>query len=140
MKFASATTAVQGTIARREIAGGPWRDRDTPQLLYVLVSLAADPSKPEGLISKIAKMTVAQCLKLALPGTKEERAFLIRNGGKVIQRAVLSSPKVTGGEVEKFAVLKNVNQDVLRQISMNRKFIDELLGIAEFGQQPTSAY
>ena len=105
-----------------------------------MVSLAADSSKPEGLINKIAKMTVAQCLKLALPGTKEERAFLIRNGGKVIQRAVLSSPKVTGGEVEKFAVLKNVNQDVLRQISMNRKFIDELLGIAEFGQQPTSAY
>ena len=58
-----------------------------------------------------------------MPGTKEERAFLIRDGSKVIQRAVLSSPKLTGGEVENFAALKNVNLDVLRPISMNLKFM-----------------
>ncbi len=83
----------------------------------------ADPSKPEGMVSRMAKMTVAQRLKRALLGTKEERAFLIRDGSKVIQRAVLSSPKLGDSEVENFASLKNVSQEVLRQICMNRKFI-----------------
>lgn len=83
----------------------------------------AGPAKPEGLVSRMAKMTVAQRLKRALLGTKEERTFLIRDGSKVIQRAVLSSPKLGDSEVENFASLKNVSQEVLRQISMNRKFI-----------------
>ncbi|MCH8266636.1 MAG: hypothetical protein IH846_03890 [Acidobacteria bacterium] len=84
---------------------------------------SADPSKPEGMVSRMAKMTVAQRLKRALLGTKEERTFLIRDGSKVIQRAVLSSPKLGDSEVENFASLKNVSQEVLRQICMNRKFI-----------------
>ncbi len=96
----------------------------------------ADPSKPEGLVSKIARMTVAQHLKLALLGTKEERGFLIRDGSKVIQRGVLSSPKLTDGEAENFAALKNVSQDVLRLISMNRKFMKNYVVLKNLVNNP----
>jgi hypothetical protein len=41
----------------------------------------------------------------------------------VVVRAVLSSPKLSEAEVEAFAAMKNVSQEVLRQISMNRKFM-----------------
>ena len=76
-----------------------------------------------GVTGKLAKMTVAQKVKLALLGNREERAMLIRDGSRVISRAVLSSPKLTDIEVEGFAAMKNVDQDVFRAISMNRKFM-----------------
>ena len=96
----------------------------------------AGPAKPEGMISKIAKMNMAQRLKLALLGTREERAFLIRDGSKVIQRAVLSSPKLSDSEVENFAYLKNVSQEVLRQISMNRKFMKNYVVVKNLVNNP----
>ena len=76
-----------------------------------------------GIVQKIAKMSVAQRVKLALLGNREERGLLIRDSSKVVTRAVLGSPKLTDGEVENFAAMRNVSQDVLRLISMNRKFI-----------------
>jgi HEAT repeat protein len=81
------------------------------------------PGEEKGIIRKLAKMNVAQRVKLALLGTREERAILIRDPSKVVFRAVLSSPKLTEMEIESFAALKNVSQDVLRLISMNRKFM-----------------
>ncbi len=80
-------------------------------------------SKPVGIVQKIAHMRVAERMKLALLGTREERAMLIRDPSKVVFRAVLGSPKLTEAEVEGFASQKNVSQDVLRLIAMNRKFM-----------------
>ena len=79
--------------------------------------------KHGGVTGKLAKMSVAQKVKLALLGNREERAMLIRDGSRVISRAVLSSPKLTDIEVEGFAAMKNVDQDVFRAITMNRKFM-----------------
>jgi hypothetical protein len=76
-----------------------------------------------GMVSKLARMKVAQRVKLALLGTREERALLIRDPSRVVWRAVLSSPKLTEPEVESFAAMKNVSQEVLRFISMSRKFM-----------------
>jgi hypothetical protein len=89
----------------------------------VLPPLTPEEEKKEGLSGRIARMGVAQKVKLALLGTREERAILIRDGSRVVSRAVLSSPKLTDSEVESFAAQKNVDQEVLRNISMNRKFM-----------------
>jgi hypothetical protein len=89
----------------------------------VLPPMTPEEAKKEGLSGKIARMGVAQKVKLALLGTREERAILIRDGSKVVSRAVLSSPKLNDSEVEAFAAMKNVDQEVLRGISMNRKFM-----------------
>jgi hypothetical protein len=82
-----------------------------------------DVSAKGGMVSKISRMKVAQRVKLALLGTREERSLLIRDTSRVVYRAVLGSPKLTDSEVEGFAMLKNVSQDVLRLISMSRKFM-----------------
>ena len=76
-----------------------------------------------GLVSKVARMRVAQRVKLALLGTREERGLLIRDPSRVVFRAVLGSPKLTDVEVEGFATMKNVSQEVLRLISIGRKFM-----------------
>jgi hypothetical protein len=87
------------------------------------VVVSEEDAKKEGLAGRLAKMGVAQKVKLALLGNREERSILIRDGSRVVSRAVLTSPKLTDVEVEGFAAMKNVDQDVLRNISMNRKFM-----------------
>ena len=74
------------------------------------------------ILRKIARMTVAKKVLLALRGDKEVRAILIHDGSKTVARAVLKSPKLTATEVQSFAASKNIGQDSLRYISMTRKF------------------
>jgi hypothetical protein len=73
-------------------------------------------------LQKIAMLDVKGRIQLAMKGTKEERSILVRDGTKVVALAVLDSPKITDGEVEKFANQKNVLEALLRAIPMKRRF------------------
>jgi len=101
----------------------------TSQTLAV-AALAAQgrtaPSEEEKkltILQRITGMSVAERVKTAFIGNKEERMILIRDNARVVQNAVLSSPKVTDPEVETFASAKNVHENVLREIARNRRFI-----------------
>jgi hypothetical protein len=83
---------------------------------------AGDP-KRENTLQKINHLDVKGRIQLALKGNKEERSLLIRDGTKVVALAVLEAPKLSDGEVEKFASQKNVLQAVLRQIPLKRRFM-----------------
>lgn len=73
-------------------------------------------------LQKISKLDIKGRIQLAMKGTKEERSLLIRDGTKIVALAVLESPKVSDGEVERFATQKNVLEAVLRGIPMKRRF------------------
>jgi hypothetical protein len=73
-------------------------------------------------LQKIGKLDIKGRIQLAMKGTKEERSILVRDGTKIVALAVLDSPKITDGEVEKFATQKNVLEAVLRAIPMKRRF------------------
>jgi hypothetical protein len=68
----------------------------------------------------ISSLAVPARLKLAMKGTREQRAVLIRDPNRIIASAVLSSPKLSDTEVETFARMSNVSEDVLRVIGSNR--------------------
>lgn len=74
-------------------------------------------------LQKIAKLDIKGRIALAMRGNKEERSILIRDSTKLVALAVLDSPKVSEGEVEKFAFQKNVLEAVLRAIPMKRQFM-----------------
>ena len=74
-------------------------------------------------LQKINRLDVKGRIQLALKGNKEERSLLIRDGTKVVALAVLEAPKLSDGEVEKFASQKNVLEAVLRQIPLKRRFM-----------------
>ena len=82
----------------------------------------ADP-KRENTMQKINSLDVKGRIQLALKGNKEERSILIRDGTKVVALAVLEAPKLSDGEVEKFASQKNVLEAVLRAIPLKRRFM-----------------
>jgi len=71
----------------------------------------------------LASMTFPQKLKAAMKGTREHRAILIRDPNKLICATVLASPKVSVPEVESFARMQNVSEDVLRIIGSNRSWL-----------------
>lgn len=83
------------------------------------------PAAPirENALQKISHLDVKGRIQLALKGNKEERSLLIRDGTKVVALAVLEAPKLSDGEVEKFASQKNVLEAVLRQIPLKRRFM-----------------
>src|SRR6185312_7457324 len=83
----------------------------------------AQEEKKLTLLQKIAKMNVADRVKAAFSGSREERAILIRDMTKVVQNAVLASPKLSDPEVETFASAKNLHENVFREITRNRRFI-----------------
>jgi len=74
-------------------------------------------------LQKINRLDIKGRIQLALKGNKEERSLLIRDGTKVVALAVLEAPKLSDGEVEKFASQKNVLESVLRAIPLKRRFM-----------------
>ena len=88
----------------------------------VAAIVAADEEGPErhvreSTVQKIASLNVAQRMTLAMKGSREERAVLVRDPNKIVAVAVLSSPKLTETEVESIAKMANVSDEILRMIS-----------------------
>ena len=72
---------------------------------------------------KIMKMNIAEKVQLALKGTREERAILIKDASKMVQEAVLDSPKLNENEIEGIAKMRSVGEDVLRIIAGHRDWM-----------------
>jgi hypothetical protein len=74
----------------------------------------------ESTVQKIASLNIAQRMSLAMKGSREERAVLVRDPNKIVAVAVLSSPKLTETEVESIAKMANVSDEILRIIGFSR--------------------
>lgn len=96
---------------------------------------AAEP-KRENALQKISNLDVKGRIQLALKGNKEERSLLIRDGTKVVALAVLEAPKLSDGEVERFASQKNVLEAVLRQIPLKRRFMKNYIVVRNLVANP----
>ena len=84
----------------------------------------AEPAlvRRQTLLQQISHMTVSQRVQFAMKGGSEARRTLIRDANKVVQRAVLQSPRLTDQEVEAFASMPNLTDEILRSIATNRNF------------------
>ena len=85
---------------------------------------------------KLAAMGFTQRLRAAVKGTREMRALLIRDPNRMIALAVLSGPKVSEPEVESFAKMANVSEDVLRTIGSNRAWLKNYSIVAGLTRNP----
>jgi hypothetical protein len=67
-------------------------------------------------------MTVSQKIRRAVLGTGAERMLLIRDTNRLVAAAAASSPQMTDTEAAIVAANRNISEDVLRIIAMNRNF------------------
>ncbi|HVN09893.1 MAG TPA: hypothetical protein VMV61_13015 [Patescibacteria group bacterium] len=98
-------------------------EADKHALEQMVEEAEPDPERRKTLLQRLSTMNVVERLTLALKGGREERMALIRDPNKMVQRAVLQSPRLTDQEVENFSAMANVSEEVLRSISLNRNFI-----------------
>ena len=84
----------------------------------------------------LAGLPVIDRMKLAMRGTREQRAQLIRDSNKLVAVAVLSSPKLTEAEVEGFSRMANLSEDVLRIIATNRSWVKNYNVVAALTRNP----
>jgi hypothetical protein len=88
---------------------------------------------------RLGDMTVPEKVKCAMKGTREMRAMLIRDPNRIVASAVLSCPKVTEQEVETFARMANVSDDILRTIGATRAWMKNyniMLGLTKNPKTP----
>jgi hypothetical protein len=121
-------TDVRAFFAARGIepAAEPLADADTPIVDADPSSDAAEAAEDDdeqSAVQRIAGMNVAQRVALAMKGSREERAVLIRDSNKMVAVAVLSSPKLSESEVESIAKMANVAEDILRIIANTRAWV-----------------
>jgi hypothetical protein len=84
---------------------------------------AAIDAKKLTVMQRVGRMKASDRVKTAFIGNKEERAILIRDRARIVQNAVLNSPKLTDSEVELFTSARNLDENVLREIARNRRFM-----------------
>ena len=98
-----------------------------------------EPEAEEPEPKDISQMSVLERMKLAMKGTREQRAVLVRDSNKLVAAAVLSSPKLNESEVETFTKMGNVSEDVLRIIGQNRSWTKNygvILGLCRHPKTP----
>jgi hypothetical protein len=57
-----------------------------------------------------------------MKGGREERIILVRDTNKVVSLSVLKNPRITEGEVEMIAATRNVSDEILRNVGINREW------------------
>lgn len=95
---------------------------DDKSLADAAAEAEPDVARRQTLLQQIARMTVSQRVQFAIKGGADARRTLIRDGSKVVQRAVLQSPRLTDQEVESFASMSSLTDEILRLIASNRAF------------------
>jgi hypothetical protein len=108
----------------------------TQELEEAAAEAVPDVKKRLTLLQRLSQMNVVQRIQLAVKGGREERMLLIRDPNKIVQRAVLQSPKLTDLEIENFSAMANVSQEVLRNIAKNRAFMKSYIVVKNLAKNP----
>lgn len=136
---ADVTEEMRAFFAGKGIVAGPpiAAESDEPLIDAGDASSGGGGDEPERTTAAtIAALPIMDRLKLATKGTREQRALLIRDPNKLIAVAVLSSPKLTDSEVEAFARMGNVSEEVLRIIASNRAWTKNYSVVASLVRNP----
>ncbi len=80
-----------------------------------------DSHKP--LAQRIAAMSAPQKIRLCLIGNAAARAILVRDSNKMVALSAVSAPAVSEAEAARFAVSKQMSEDILRYIGNRRDWL-----------------
>lgn len=110
------------TLEQRTALRDMLKEEDEDTFKKIVADIEPDERKRETLLQRLAKMKVVDRIKLALTGGQGERMALIRDPNKMVQRAVLQSPRLTDREAEGFAAMASLSDEILRMIASSRQF------------------
>lgn len=85
---------------------------------------------------RILTLNTAQKAILAMKGGREERLILVRDTNKVVALSVLKNARMTEGEVEAIASMRNVSDEILRNVGINRDWSKNYTVVANLVRNP----
>ena len=85
---------------------------------------------------KILTLNVGQKAVLAMKGGREERIILVRDTNKLVALGVLKNARLTDGEVEMIAAMRNVAEEILRTVGINREWSQSYAVVANLVRNP----
>jgi hypothetical protein len=104
-------------------------------------SEAASPAEEEAskdIVVRLSSLSVAQRIRVAFRGTREERLYLVRDTNRLVSTAVLKSPKTNEADAEAIANMKSVSEDVLRAVAHRREWMKKYSLMAAIVRNPRS--
>lgn len=102
---------------------------------------AAEPDEeavPKDVLIRLTSLSVAQRIRVAFRGNREERLFLVRDTNRLVSTAVLKSPKTNEADAEAIANMKSVSEDVLRAIAHRREWMKKYSLMSAIVRNPRS--
>ena len=101
---------------------GPSFDSEDEAIFSYLTPEEQNEAERVSTVQRIYRLNTAEKIITALKGTREERTVLVRDPNRLVSSAMLGSPRITDGEIESFAGMKNISDEVLRSIGNNREW------------------
>ena len=98
-------------------------ERGTDRRAPVKTQAPIAEKKAKSRFQEIQDMPVPDKIKLAMTGDKEARSILIKDSNKQVQEAVLDSPRISDMEIVAVANSRNVPDEMLRKIAVNRQWM-----------------
>ena len=72
--------------------------------------------------ARLATMTVSQKIRRAMLGNAAERLLLVRDSNRLVAAAAVKSPLIQENEIARISASRNVTEDVLRVIALDREW------------------
>jgi hypothetical protein len=130
-------------IEEAAVGAAPEPDAAEPALPEItpddlaLEGLPVDPDAREtAILQRLANMTIRQKIQCALFGDREMRSILVRSTNQEISRSVMKNPKLSDNEVEGFAAMRNVSEEILRQIATSREWTRSYTVVSNLVKNP----
>jgi hypothetical protein len=90
----------------------------------------------KNLLTRIANLSVGQRVMLAIKGNWQERVILLRDNNRQVASSVLKSPKLNDREVELISKMRNIPEEVLREIADDKKWTSKYMIIRNLVENP----
>ena len=94
-----------------------------------------DPAK-QSVFVQILNMSVGEKVQMAFKGGKTWRTILIRDRNKLVCSAVMRNPRMGESEAEQIAGMRNVDDEVLRLVSMRRDWMSKYNIVIALARNP----
>jgi hypothetical protein len=105
-------------------------------IIHILTDEERHQGERVSAVQRIYRLNTADKVVTALKGNREERAVLIRDPNRIVATAVLGSPRITESEIESFAGMKNVSDEILRHIGSHKEWTRHYGVVASLVRNP----
>jgi hypothetical protein len=72
--------------------------------------------------AQLGQMTISQKIRRAMLGTASERLLLVRDHNRLVAQAAIKSPSIQENEIVRISASRNVSEDILRIIAIDREW------------------